>query len=33
MNNEVMSAMNMNGTGGKLAFRKTILFQMITGML
>ena len=31
MNNEVMSGMNMNGNGGKVAFGKTTIFQLITG--
>ncbi|CAB3980883.1 Hypothetical predicted protein [Paramuricea clavata] len=35
MNNEVMSGMNrmnMNGNGGKVVFRKTTIFQLITEM-
>ncbi|CAB4026559.1 Hypothetical predicted protein [Paramuricea clavata] len=33
MNNEVMSGVNMNGNGGKVAFGKTTIFQLITGTL
>ena len=27
-----MAAMNMNGNGGKMAFRKTIIYEIITGI-
>ena len=31
MNNEVMSNMNMDGNGGKIAFRKTLICEIIMG--
>jgi hypothetical protein len=29
MSNEVMAGMNMNGNGGNMAFRKTIIYEII----
>ena len=31
MNNEVMSNMNMNGNGEKIAFRKTTVCEIVIG--
>ena len=31
MDNIIMSKMNMDGNGGKVAFRKTAVFQVVAG--